>query len=97
MPLSSYLMNGESYLQVDKKQETKGERIKKEKVKAISLFDTSEQEAGKSVDQRQYNAVEEEQQRLETEPVGTPDVLLENDIQWGRRTLYKLLSNFGLF
>jgi hypothetical protein len=85
------------YLQVDKKQEPKAERNKKAKVKAISLFEKSEQEAVKSVEQRQYNAVEEEQQRLETEPLGTPDVLFENDIQWGRRTLYKLLSNFRLF
>ncbi|XP_010452006.1 PREDICTED: uncharacterized protein LOC104734179 isoform X1 [Camelina sativa] len=87
----------ETFLEVDKKQETKGEIIKKEKVKAISLLDKSELEAVKSVDQRQYNVVEEEQQRLETEPLGTPDMLLENDIQWGRRTLRKLLSNFRLF
>ncbi|XP_010423928.1 PREDICTED: uncharacterized protein LOC104708971 isoform X1 [Camelina sativa] len=87
----------ETFPEVDKKQETKGEIIKKEKVKAISLLDKSELEAVKSVDQRQYNLVEEEQQRLETEPLGTPDMLLENDIQWGRRTLHKLLSNFRLF
>lgn len=84
-------------MQVDKKPETKAERNKKAKVKAISLFEKPEQEAVKSVEPRQYNRVEEEQQRLETEPLGTPEVLLENDIQWGRRTLYKLLSNFGLF
>ncbi|XP_010490588.1 PREDICTED: uncharacterized protein LOC104768339 isoform X1 [Camelina sativa] len=87
----------ETFPEVVKKQETKGEIIKKEKVKAISLLDKSELEAVKCVDQRQYNVVEEEQQRLETEPLGTPDVLLENDIQWGRRTLHKLLSNFRLF
>ncbi|CAA0399948.1 unnamed protein product [Arabidopsis thaliana] len=87
----------ETFPEVDKKQEPKAERNKKAKVKAISLFEKSEQEAVKSVEQRQYNAVEEEQQRLETEPLGTPDVLFENDIQWGRRTLYKLLSNFRLF
>ncbi|CAD5330486.1 unnamed protein product [Arabidopsis thaliana] len=87
----------ETFPEVDKKQEPKAERNKKAKVKAISLFEKSEQEAVKSVEQRQYNAVEEEQPRLETEPLGTPDVLFENDIQWGRRTLYKLLSNFRLF
>ncbi|CAH8269725.1 unnamed protein product [Arabidopsis lyrata] len=87
----------ETFPEVDKKPETKAERNKKAKVKAISLFEKPEQEAVKSVEQRQYNRVEEEQQRLETEPLGTPEVLLENDIQWGRRTLYKLLSNFGLF
>lgn len=78
-------------------QKPKGER--NEKVKAISLFEKSEGEAVKGVEERHYNATEEEkqQQQLETEPLGTPDVLLEKDIQWGRRKLYKLLSNFGLF
>lgn len=86
-------------MQVDKKQETKGERNEKGKVKAVSLFEKSEQEAGKGVEKRHYNAAEEEmqQQRLETDPLETPHVVLEKDIQWGRRTLYKLLSNFGLF
>lgn len=90
-------------LQVDKKQEIKGERNEKEKVKAVSVFDKSEQEAVKGVvEKMHYNAAEEEihqqqQEGLEKEALGAPHVLLENDIQWGRRKLYKLLSNFGLF
>lgn len=85
-----------SDLQVGKKEETKTDRKEKGKIKAISLF---EREAIKGVEKMQHNASEEEmlQQRLETDLVGTPNVLLEKDIQWGRRTLYKLLSNFGLF
>lgn len=87
-------------MQVDKKQGIKGERNDKEKVKAVSLFEKSEQEAVKGEEKMNYNAAEEEQQQqgLETEALlGTPHVLLEKDIQWGRRKLYKLLSNFGLF
>ncbi|KAF3552652.1 hypothetical protein DY000_02000040 [Brassica cretica] len=81
---------------VDEKQETKGERNERGKVKAVSVFDKSEQEAGKGVEKMHYSAAEEEIQ-LETEALlGTPHVLLEKDIQWGRRKLYKLLSNFGL-
>lgn len=83
-------------MQVDEKQETKGERNERGKVKAVSVFDKSEQEAGKGVEKMHYSAAEEEIQ-LETEALlGTPHVLLEKDIQWGRRKLYKLLSNFGL-
>ncbi|KAL1194062.1 Phosphoglucan, water dikinase [Cardamine amara subsp. amara] len=88
----------ETLPEVDKKQQPKRERNEKGKVKAISLFEKSEREAVKGGEQRHYNAAEEEmQQRVETETLGTPDVLLEKDIQWGRRKLYKLLSNFGLF
>lgn len=97
MPILSKCNEWRSCLQVDKKQEAKGERQEKGKVKAVSLFEKSEQEAVKSVEKRHYNAAEEEMQRLETKPVGPPSVVLEKDIQWGRRTLYKLLSNFGLF
>ncbi|CAA7061816.1 unnamed protein product [Microthlaspi erraticum] len=93
----------ETFPEVGKKEETKRERNEKGKgkMKAISLFEKSEREAIKGVEKMQYNAAEEEmqqqQQRLEAESLGTPNVLLEKDIQWGRRTLYKLLSNFGLF
>ncbi|CAN7113548.1 unnamed protein product [Brassica rapa subsp. narinosa] len=90
----------ETLPEVDKKQGIKGERNDKEKVKAVSLFEKSEQEAVKGEEKMNYNASEEEQQQqgLETEALlGTPHVLLEKDIQWGRRKLYKLLSNFGLF
>ncbi|CAN7113395.1 unnamed protein product [Brassica rapa subsp. narinosa] len=90
----------ETLPEVDKKQGIKGERNDKEKVKAVSLFEKSEQEAVKGEEKMNYNAAEEEQQQqgLETEALlGTPHVLLEKDIQWGRRKLYKLLSNFGLF
>ncbi|KAF2580279.1 hypothetical protein F2Q68_00000038 [Brassica cretica] len=94
----------ETFPEVDKKQETKGERNEKGKVKAVSVFDKSEQEAVKGVEKMHYNAAEEEmqqqqqqQQGLETEALGTPHMLLEKDIQWGRRKIYKLLSNFGLF
>ncbi|KAJ0235050.1 Carbohydrate-binding-like fold [Hirschfeldia incana] len=90
----------EAVMQVDKKQETKGERTEKGKVKAVSVFDKSEQEAVNSVEKMHYNAAEEEmpqQQGLEIEELGTPNMLLEKDIQWGRRKIYKLLSNFGLF
>ncbi|KAF3512198.1 hypothetical protein F2Q69_00000056 [Brassica cretica] len=84
------------HCRVDEKQETKGERNERGKVKAVSVFDKSEQEAGKGVEKMHYSAAEEEIQ-LETEALlGTPHVLLEKDIQWGRRKLYKLLSNFGL-
>ncbi|KAL0672076.1 hypothetical protein Bca4012_000056 [Brassica carinata] len=86
----------ETFPEVDEKQETKGERNERGKVKAVSVFDKSEQEAGKGVEKMHYSAAEEEIQ-LETEALlGTPHVLLEKDIQWGRRKLYKLLSNFGL-
>ncbi|CAH8355639.1 unnamed protein product [Eruca vesicaria subsp. sativa] len=93
----------ETFPEVYKKQEIKGERNDKGKVKAVSVFEKSEQEAVKGVEKMHYNAAEEEihhhqqQQGLETEALETPHVLLENDIQWGRRKLYKLLSNFGLF
>lgn len=98
-PLLANVINGEAVMQVDKNQETKEERNDKGKVKAVSQFEKSEQEAVKGVEKMHYNAAEEEiQQGLETEALlGTPHVLLEKDIQWGRRELYKLLSNFGLF
>ncbi|CDY11209.1 BnaA03g00450D [Brassica napus] len=90
----------ETFPEVDKKQGIKRERNDKEKIKAVTLFEKSEQEAVKGEEKMNYNAAEEEQQQqgLETEALlGTPHVLLEKDIQWGRRKLYKLLSNFGLF
>ncbi|CAN7004407.1 hypothetical protein IGI04_008793 [Brassica rapa subsp. trilocularis] len=89
----------ETFPEVDKKQGIKRERNDKEKIKAVTLFEKSEQEAVKGEEKMNYNAAEEEQQQqgLETEALlGTPHVLLEKDIQWGRRKLYKLLSNFGL-
>ncbi|KAG2241879.1 hypothetical protein Bca52824_096280 [Brassica carinata] len=93
----------ETFAEVDEKQEIKEERNDKGKVKAVLLFEKSEQEAVKSVEEKtHYNVAEEEmqqqQQGLESEALlGKPHVLLEKDIQWGRRELYKLLSNFGLF
>ncbi|CAH2074571.1 unnamed protein product [Thlaspi arvense] len=89
----------ETFPEVGKKEETRRERNEKGKVIAISLFEKSEREAIKGVEKMHINTAEEEtqQQRLETESLGTPNVILEKDIQWGRRTLYKLLSNFGLF
>ncbi|ESQ40089.1 hypothetical protein EUTSA_v10013736mg [Eutrema salsugineum] len=78
----------QTFPEVGKKEEIKMEKNEKGKVKAI-----------KGVEKMLYNASKEEmqQQRLETESLETPNVLLEKDIQWGRKTLYKLLSNFGLF
>lgn len=84
-------------MQVDKKQEIKEERNDKGKVKAVSLFENSEQEAVEGVEKTHYNAEEEEIQPEAEALLGTPHVLLEKDIQWGRRKIYKLLSNFGLF
>lgn len=97
MPLLANVINGEAaVMQVDKKQEIKEERKDKGKVKAVSLFEKSEQEAVKGVEKMHYNATEEDI-HLGAESLGKPHVILEKDIQWGRKELYKLLSNFGLF
>ncbi|KAJ4908923.1 Carbohydrate-binding-like fold [Raphanus sativus] len=88
----------ETFPEVDKKQEIKEERNDIGKVKAVSLFENSEQEAVKGVEKTHYNNAAEEEIQPEAEALlGTPHVLLEKDIQWGRRKIYKLLSNFGLF
>ncbi|CAN8237580.1 unnamed protein product [Cochlearia groenlandica] len=84
----------ETFPEVGKK---KG-RNKKGKVKAVSIFEKAEIPEPKDVEKMHCSETEEEmQQRLETELCETPNVLLEKDIQWGRRKLYKLLSNLGLF
>lgn len=75
-------------MQSDEKQEYEGHRHEKK----VEVFSNEEQQLDEELNQMPHLAKQEQ------EPAAKPldSNVVQNDIQWGRRTLQTLLTNLGL-
>lgn len=75
-------------IQLDEKQEPDGEPPQQATTKIFK----GEEQLNIKCNQKNHSPKREEQP--DSEP--TSNIIVQNDIQWGRKTLQKLLANLGL-